>query len=250
MITSDHIKKYQASKERFFKSALENFFATELPKHFGPVMRENLANEIIKLFEQLNPDIQRLKPGQVLWNALDKDTRGDSSKRRYVPVILTVIDENDVNQLVEGVYMSTIAQNSIARMTEEAYNQGGILSMRDIGLLTLRQTTSVSSIRKKYEAKHNKSLPHTGNMHDMGSCVSHKESIVKKVVLEKKDPAVVANETKHTQNAVDRYLNDFNRVRSLYQLEDDIERISSITGIAKYVVNQYLEILKEVDEND
>jgi len=69
-------------------------------------------------------------------------------------------------------------------------------------------------------------------------------------VLEKKDPAVVANETKHTQNAVDKYLNDFRRVRSLYELNDNIDRIGLVTGIAKHVVNQYLEILKEVNKND
>jgi hypothetical protein len=134
-------------------------------------------------------------------------------------------------------------------MTEEAYNQGALLSMRDIGLLTLRRISAVSSIRKKYEERNNKSLPHTGSMHDAGSCISHKGTIVKKVFLEKKDPAVVANETKHTQKAVDRYLNDFNRVRSLYEFNDDINRISLITGIAKHVVTQYLEILKEVNEN-
>ena len=250
MITSEHIRKYKSSKERFFKPALKNFFATELPKHFGPMMRDYLADEIIKIFEQLNPDVQRLKPGQVLWNALDKNTRGDSSKRRYVPVILTLIDENDIDQLLNDKWMSTIAQNSVARIIEEAYDQGGILSMRDVGLLTLRRISDVSRIRKRYEAKNNKFLPHTGNMHDVGTCVTHKESIVKKVVLEKKDPAIVANETKHSQKAVDRYLNDFNRVRSLYRLDDDIDKISLITGIAKNVVNQYLEILKKVNEND
>ena len=40
----------------------------------------------------------------------------------------------------------------------------------------------------------------------MGSCISHKTAIVRKVVLEKKDPADVARECNHSQRAVDHYL--------------------------------------------
>ena len=248
MIQPDGVKKYQAAKERFFKPALVNFFATEFPRHFGPVMRDNIANEIIKLFDSMNPESQRLLPGQMLWNALDKNTRGDSPQRKFVPVVLTLIDENDVNQLSNGQRMSTIAQNSIARIINEAYEQGGILSMRDVGLLTLRQISAVSTIRKKYEAKNNVTLPHTGTLHDMGSCISHKQIIVRKVVLEKKDPATVAKETNHTQKAVDKYLNDFNRIRALYKHNDDVEYITLVTGIAKHVVVQYLKFINEANE--
>ena len=249
MITTFSIKRYQAAKERFFKPALINFFAKEFPRHFGPIMRENLSNEIIRLFETMNPKCQRLLPGQLLWNALDKHTRGDSPNRKFIPVILTLIDENDVEQLANDEKMSVIAQNSVARMISEAYEQGGILSMRDIGLLTLRNPSTVSHIRKNYETKNNITLPHTGTLHDMGSCITHKKLIVRKVILEKKDPADVARETKHSQKAVDQYLNDFNRVKSLYKLKKDIDYIHLVTGLAKHIVIQYLELLNDLNEN-
>jgi hypothetical protein len=59
-------------------------------------------------------------------------------------VVLSVITENDVEQLTNGVPMSVIAQNAIARMNREAYEQGGVLSSRDLGLLTLRAPTCIS----------------------------------------------------------------------------------------------------------
>lgn len=249
MITTDSIKRYQAAKERFFKPALINFFATEFPRHYGPIMRENISDEIIRLFEAMNPESQRLLPGQLLWNALDKATRGDSPNRKFVPVILTLIDDNDVEQLANGEKMSVITQNSIARMISEAYEQGGIMSMRDVGLLTLRSTSAVSHIRINYETENKIILPHTGNLHDMGSCITHKKLIVRKVILEKKDPADVARETKHSQRAVDKYLNDFNRIKSLYKLNKDIDYMHLVTGIAKHVVKQYLELLDELNKN-
>jgi hypothetical protein len=242
----DSVKRYNAAKHRFLRPALINFFAREFPKLFGPIMRERIAEELIDLFEKTTPEVKRIKPGQILWNALDKNTRGDSPNRRYVTVILSVITEYDVEQLAKGVPMFVIAQNAVARMINEAYEQGGVLSMRDIGLLTLRSSSWVSKLRLKYEKEHDRPLPHTGLLHDMGSCISHKTTIIRKVVVEKKDPADVARECNHTQRAVDRYLKDFHRVKTAYKQNQDNDYIHIVTGIAKHVVKEYIEMINHV----
>ena len=239
----DSVKRYAAAKHRFLRPVMINFFAREFPKLFGPVMRERIADELIDLFEKTTPEVKRIKPGQILWNALDKNTRGDSPNRRYVTVVLSVITENDVEQLANGVPMSVVAQNAVARMIKEAYEQGGILSGRDIGLLTLRSSSWVSKLRLKYEKEHDCLLPHTGLLHDMGSCISHKTTIIRKVLVEKKDPADVARECNHTQRAVDHYLKDFHRVKTAYNQNQDNNYIHIVTGIAKHVVKQYIEII-------
>ncbi len=245
----DSVKRYSSAKERFFKPAIMNFFARECPRFFGPVLREKIADELLSLFESVSPESSRLKPGQILWNSLDQNTRGDSPKRKYVPVILTIISEEDVQLLVEGVQMSTIAENAVARMIREAYSQGGILSSRDLGLITLRHPTDTSSIRKRFEEHHGCTLPHTGALHDMGSAVSHKTIIVRKVILEKKDPAAVARETNHSQAAVDHYLKDYHRVKMLHNLNHDVEFINLATQIAKHVIVQYLNIIKKEQDS-
>ncbi len=242
-ITTDSIKRYNAAQYRFFKPAVVNFFAREFPKFFGPVMREKVADELISLFDTLNPETKRLKPGQILWNALDKNTRGDSPNRKYVPVILSVITDEDVNQLIKGASMSAIAKNAVARIIREAYKQGGILSSRDIGLLTLRDPTWVSQTRKIYEKEHKCTLPHTGALHDMGSCISHKATIIRKVVAEKKDPADVARECQHSQRAVDNYLKNYQRVKTAYEYNQDLNYVHMVTGISKHVVKEYVKIL-------
>lgn len=239
------IKRYKAAKERFFKPAVVNFFAREFPRLFGPLMREKLAEELLSLFERLSPETKRIKPGQILWNALDKRTRGDSPHRRYVPVVLSLITENDIEQLTSGLPMSHIAKKAVARIMAEAYAQGGILSSRDIGLLTLKDPTKISALRKTYEKEHGCSLPHTGSLHDMGSCISHKTTMIRKVIVEKKDPADVARECNHSQKAVDHYLKDYHRVKTVYQHHRDIDYIHLVTGMAKHVVKQYLELIDD-----
>lgn len=237
-------KHYRSAQDRFLKPALKNFFATEFPRLFGPVMRENLAEALLQLIDQLHPERQRLQPGQILWNALDKNTRGDSPNRKYIPVALSLVTEDDVQLMLSGVPRTKVTKQAIARIIQEAYQQGGILSMRDIALLTLRTNSYVSMLRKSYEKEHDTILPHTGVLHDMGSCMSHKSIIVRKVILEKKDPADVARETRHSQKAVDHYLHDYHRVKSVYDYNQDVQYIHLVTGIAKHVVKEYVEILK------
>lgn len=243
----DSVKRYRSAQQRFLKPVLMSFFARECPNLFGPILRERLADELVKLFESVAPERSRLNHGQVLWNALHRSTRGDSPRRRYVPVVLTLISSEDVQLLTKGVPMSQVAQGAIARIIQEAYQQGGILSSRDVGLLTLRDPSIASRLRRQYEAEHGCTLPHTGALHDMGSCVSHKTTIIRKVLFEKKDPAAVARECNHAQASVDRYLTDYHRVKTLYHLGSDIEFIHLVTQIAKHVIRQYITLIQQQD---
>lgn len=238
-------KKYNSAHDRFLKPAIVNFFKREFNGLFGPVVRENIADALIDLFNSISPESSRIKPGQILWNALDKKTRGDSDNRRYQPVILTLINDDDVTMFEKGSSIKTIRKNVIARMIREAYKQGAVLSTRDLSLLLVNDASYLSHNRIEYEEEHQKILPHTGVIHDMGSTLTHKRIIIYKYVVERKGPSVIARETNHSQSAVDRYLKDFNRVKTLANENKDLNFIHATTNIAKPVVNQYLQIINK-----
>ena len=127
-------------------------------------------------------------------------------------------------------------------MINEAYQQGGILSSRDLALLILRGSSWVSSMRIKYEQEHQVILPHTGSLHDMGTCLTHKEQIIYKVIVQKKDPTIVATETNHTQKAVDNYLSNYNRVITVFKANPDLNHIQFVTNLSKHLIKQYIKI--------
>ena len=77
----------------------------------------------------------------------------------------------------------------------------------------------------------------------MGTTLTHKRIIIYKHVVEKKDPSIVARETNHSQLAVDKYLKDFNRVKTLVNDNKDINFIHHTTNIARQVIKQYLQII-------
>lgn len=241
--TGSSIKHYRSAHDRFLKPAIVNFFAREFSGVFGPIVRENIADALIDLFNSLCPESSRLKPGQIVWNALDKRTRADSEKRRYKPVILSLVTDDEVSMFEKGASISTIRKNVMARMIREAYQQGAVLSTRDLSLLLVSSSSYLSRLRIEYELEHETILPHTGVIHDMGTTLTHKRIIIYKYVVEKKDPSIIAKETNHSQLAVDKYLKDFNRIKTLVKDKKDINFIHHTTNIAKPVINQYLQII-------
>lgn len=237
-------KRFKSAKARFLKGALNTFFQREFPKLIGPILRDKLIDELIKILDKMLPLKNHLKPGQIVWNAVDIRTRADSKNPKFVPVILTLISDEDTDKLAKGELLSKIKGNAIARIMEQAYEQGALLSMRDIGLFSWRYGGSVSQDRIKYEKEHEIVLPHTGSLQDMGSCISHKRVIIKKIIIDKKDPFRVAKETKHSIRAVDRYLKDYYRVKYCYDENKDIDFTEKVTGIRKFVVTEYLNIIE------
>ena len=238
-------KHFGSAQKRFLQSSIDSFLDREFPRTFGPVIRQKVAEKIVDLVNQQLPAKDHLRPGQCIWNAVSVTSRPNSPNRELVPVILTLVDSNDAEQLAAGTPMSKIAQQSIARICREAFEQGALLSMRDIGLLVWRGNASISIIRKKWETNQKTSLPHVGSIQDFGTCISHKTTIIRKVVYEGKYPRRAADETKHSQRAVDRYLKDFHRVRTCYEHMPDFEFITRTTGLSKHLVKQYVNIIEE-----
>jgi hypothetical protein len=242
-------KHFGSAQKRFLQSSIENFLDREFPRTFGPVIRQKMSERIVDLVDQQLPHKDYLRPGQCVWNVVATATRPNSPNCRLIPVILTLVDQSDAEQLARGISMSVIAQQSIARICREAFEQGGLLSMRDIGLLVWRSNATISTIRQKWETGQKTTLPHVGTIQDFGTCISHKAAIIRKAVYEGKDPRRVADETKHSQRAVDRYLKDFHRVKTCYDHIPDTEFITRTTGLSRHLINEYVSIIKENEKS-
>lgn len=239
MITkSRYEKQYSSAHNRYLKPVIVNFLVHEL-RYLGPVTAANVADELIRIFEENAPLKDRLKHGQMMWNALDKNTRADSKKRKYKPVVLNVVTDEDITLFEQGKSIKQIRKQVVARLMKETYEQGGILSTRDAGLILSTGSEKISAARSEYEKENNTVLPHPGVLHDMGSTITHKQIIVYKYVVEKKATNVIAFETNHSQRAVDHYIKDFNRVKTLIEDDKNLEFIHMATKIAKPVVKQY-----------
>lgn len=241
-------KHYASARRRFLEATIAQFFADEFPRLFGPTIREKLAVSLTALFNAQTPPKETLRPGQCIWNAVSVHTRPDSPKLQMVPVILTLVDQTDVDDYAKGVKLLTIIKRGMARMLKEAYTQQALLSMRDLALLFGKHIGRISQLRAQVELELKETLPHVGNVQDFGSTISHKETIIRKVVFEGKDPQQAARETRHSQWAVDRYLKDYYRIRTCFQQNPDINFIRSATGLSIYLIKKYLTLIEKYEK--
>lgn len=236
-------KQYHSAHTRFLEPLLTRFFQRELPR-FGPLLSQRLAQEVVRILDAVCLPTSRLQPGQLLWNVVHQDTRADSKQCRFVPAILTLVSPEDVTLREQGTALGTVFRHCLARLFREAHAQQGLLSVRDAALLFHRQPSHITLARQQYETEHGCILPHPGSLQDMGSTISHKALAVHKVVAEGKDPASVAKEIHHSQKAVDYYVSNYHRVKTLYDLNPDPEFIHQATRIAKHVVHHYIQLIQ------
>ena len=243
------VHHYASARKRFLPAAIGQFFEREFPRLFGPLLCERIAAAITAIVEEQLPPKDFLRPGQCIWNAVSVTTRPDSPGLKLVPVILTLIEEEDIALYLQGRRPTFMVKRGIRRMLLEAHRQGALLSMRDLALLYGKDIGRISTLRQQIEAGNNETLPHSGSLQDFGSTVTHKEIIIRKVIYEGKDPQQVSRETKHTQQAVDRYLKDFHRVRTCFRINRGSEFIHRATGLSIRLINKYIEIIERYEKN-
>lgn len=240
MISTYAQKHYESAHRHLFAAVFDRFLEQNIPLLGGPELRQLLINKIIELFDTYTVANDHLKPGQMLWVAVDKNTRADSTKVRYRPVVLTMVTADEITALADG--KQTPPQQlpaTTARILKEAYAQEGLLSMRDLALIFKRVPGEMSTIRQRYEKQTSEVLPTPATLQDMGSGITHKTLILKKILIEKKDMAKVRQETNHSQQAIDRYLKSYRRVEMLLDDNKNILYISKVTGLSPYLILQY-----------
>jgi hypothetical protein len=246
MIESYAQKHYGSAHRHLFAAAFDRFLKESVPQVGGHEVRQLIVEKIIELFDTYTVSTDHIKPGQMVWVAVDKNTRADSKKVRYRPVVLTMITLSEINDLVTGkATPRQQLQGTIARILKESYTQGALLSMRDLALIFKRSPGEMSNARQQYEKKTEEVLPTPATLQDMGSGVTHKALILKKILVEKKDMLKVRQETHHTQQAIDRYLKSYRRIEILLDDEKSNLYIAKVTGLSPFVISQYEQIYKE-----
>ena len=87
-------------------------------------------------------------------------------------------------------------------------------------------------------------LPTRGTIHDLGMATTHKRIIVRLYLQGYLTPEI-AKITDHSEEAVDRYIRAFEKVRLLR--DKDIIYIHRATGMSKWLIRQYMDILVEFE---
>ena len=236
---------FSSMLRKTFDSALEYLLYTEYRFLGGKRVIKMIVNDVKGLIEQFFPD--NIEVGQVIWPAVSIDESREQHKKienhKIIPVRLSLVTKEDLEKFEKRVKRTEIEKARAVRLCNEAYEQGALLTQADIGVLLGKSPHAVSNYVQQYQREQDEILPTRGNIHDIGPGITHKGIIVRKK-LEKKSTSQIARETKHSPEAVDRYIRDYGRVKMLIGKRMTVEEISYATGISRGVVEQYKELNK------
>ncbi len=87
-------------------------------------------------------------------------------------------------------------------------------------------------------------LPTRGNIHDLSGAITHKREIIT-LYLQGCLTPTIAKKTRHSKDAVDRYIRDYENVKLVRKVTADVDSISQITHLSKRVIKQYLDLIPD-----
>jgi hypothetical protein len=208
--------QYRPQAAKTLRQTLIRFIQREFPRLGGPWVIELFVDKLLELVDTYRVARERLKPGQTVWQAVAVDERPGYRKpmteTRQVPVVIAIADQEEVEDLRSRVKRREILQRGLVRAANDAYAQGGVLTVTDLALLFNHSASWVSELIRDYEAETGEVVPRRGNIHDMGRTVTHKWIICRKAYLEGKLTPTIARETFHSPEAVDNYILGLARV--------------------------------------
>lgn len=238
---------YEPQLQKSMKTVLCSRFISEYGFMGGKEVIELIVNDLLKIVNEHQLPLSKVKKGQILWQAVAKDETSSYGKSmsdtRTIPVILTLVSDEDINMRINGVSIAQIRKNITERIMKEADEQRGTLSQPDIALLLAISRASVGKYIHEIQNEKGTILPYRGTIHDMGPTVTHKREIVR-LRLQKVSTPEIARRTNHSEEAVDRYINDYERVIRISDIFKPID-IAFITNLSESLVIEYLDLKKE-----
>ena len=231
--------------------SIRHLLNTDYKFIIGEKVQEMFASDVVELIQTCYRDSWKLDVGQVLWYgaaSTEKPHFGKDSKNTpLTPVILTLISGNDLDMKNAGFSDREIREKKVIRLFFEAYDQKALLTHSDVAFLLHISTGTVSKHVKEYMERTGKIVPTRGIMHDIGRAVTHKKIII---TLHKEGYQLpeISRKTNHTEEAADRYIKAYERVKKLHG-KMSVEQISQILGMGRSLVNEYLELIDTKEVN-
>jgi hypothetical protein len=241
-----HSEHRKAAYLRLRKKTQEHEFVDRLEREFefSPRVSRGVLDVVTEMFFSK----QELGAGQVEYTCVSAAEGSGKTMEdlRKVHVKLTrdLVSDEDVEARLGA---SGKRKVQILRMTEEAYDQDGLLTQEDVGRLL---GVSARTIRRDVEELMAKGvkLYLRGLQKDIGKGVSHKVWIVS-LYLQWKTYSEIARITGHTSGPIKSYLNDFCRV--LMARERGIRSAREIgyyIGRTARLVGEYLALIREAEK--
>jgi hypothetical protein len=235
-MSQDISKEYLSTFNRQLETQLYN----ELRRDYSfPRAVCRSLSELLGCYLDLYYGSQR-KEGQIIFHAVSKEVpAGVPVKEMHlVPVMLTLYESDDCGVKNQQDLLDT----RIIRISWEALQQGALLTQADIAILLGESTKTITRHIGELE-KQGKLVPTRGKWKDIGSGVSHKKRILE-LYLKGDEYTDIERKTKHTGEAIMRYVKDFARILILTEEGFKDSELRIISGLSDKTICEYGDLIE------
>jgi len=251
------VNPYGSIEKRTFQSALLHLLETEYGLLGGRRILNLLTEDVMNLVEEFYPTTERARSGIVIWTCTaDEGKKAEPGKRteeyKTVTIQLPLVTSEDLRDRTDKKSPRQKRQarandrdkKRLARLAKSAEEQGGLLTIAELSVLLNKSYALTGQYVKEWTEETGEILPLKGYRMDQGSRPTHKGEIIR-LYEQGVEPPDIARETSHSLKSVDRYLQDYERVKLLLKRGIVVEEISSTIGRGRTVVLEYIKIARE-----
>lgn len=251
------VNPYGSIEKRTFGNALMHLLETEYGLLGGRRILQLIVEDVQALMEEFYPSTERSASGALIWTCTaDEGKKAEPGKRteeyKTATVQLPFVTTADLRERTEKktprekrvASARERDKKRLARMVKAAAEQGGLLTIAELSVILNKSYQVVSRYLREREQETGEILPLKGYKMDQGSRPTHKKEIVR-LYEQGMEPPDVARETRHSLKSVERYLQDYERVKLLLKRGMEVDEISSTIGRGRTVVLEYVEIARQ-----
>jgi Protein of unknown function (DUF1670) len=182
-----------------------------------------------------------LQPGELVYLAVASDEPPGKPiiACRKVQVALELAAPED-HEVLRERGLAAMRRQRLARLARQAQVQGGLLTVEDLAYVTCSSTATVKRDLAECRAKEI-AVPTRGQIRDIGPGISHKARVVQ-LYLWGLQFTEIERRTRHSEDAIRRYLLDFRQIAALYARGASIPEIRAATGRSAGVIGEYIGI--------
>jgi hypothetical protein len=252
--------RYESINKRNFRSAIINLLENEYKILGSRKIIEMLADDLEDLHREYYPKQEQVGFGEIVFTTTKDDGQRQSYGKKTedygtTTVILPLITKEDVER---RIYFKKGDRNSnykhreardietMVRLLKSAKQQGGLLSGAELSMIMNRSLGTIRKYLDAYTQKTKEILPLKGYVLDQGSLPTHKGIIIS-LYEQGKSPADIVLHTGHSQDAVDRYIKQYDQIKKLVRKKMDEVTIKEITGRSMKVVREYIKLYYDLN---
>jgi hypothetical protein len=244
MINNSSLQKWDRLKQK----QLDTQFINALIQGMNCSMFEAKAimNAVYEVYHPFFDNTASMKPGQILFEvvSVENGPQRKLSDCKMISVVLTLdAGEEDLDvKRQQGVI--GLRRHRLQRIANEAFQQGGVLTVEDIAnrLLNCGERTLCRDIKALKEG--GIVLPLRSVIKDMGRSITHRSLIVKEW-LQGKEYSEIARRTNHSIEAVSNYVDKFKRVVCLAKDNHEITTIAFLVKLSPRLTEELYRLFLE-----